>query len=155
MKAQDVMKDRPRVCRPSDTLKKAVELMREHDCGFLPVLADGGGRVVGVLTDRDICLAAESHNEPLQDIAVKGAMHTNVHSCRPKAEIEDVLVAMRNYRVRRIPVIDSDGALVGVVSLSDLARRANADDKHDGLTRKGVAATLAAICEPRSADSYA
>jgi CBS domain-containing protein len=133
------MNTKPRCCAPSDTLASAAQIMREHDCGFLPVVREGN-RLVGVITDRDICLAAESRAR---------------QSCRQSAQIADVLAVMQNYRVRRVPVVDAAGQLVGVVSLSDLARRADRGEDDNGVSREAITHTLAAICEPRSAAHYA
>jgi CBS domain-containing protein len=153
MRARDLMRREPISCTPSDTLALAAQKMRKRDCGFLPVVADGL-RLVGVLTDRDICLAAEAHGRALHAIAVEGAMHADVHACRPDARVENILALMVNYRVRRVPVVDDHGHLVGVISLSDLARRADGA-KSGPLTADGVGRTLASICEPRSAAHYA
>jgi CBS domain-containing protein len=150
MKARDVMNDDPCPCRANDSLAKAVQLMRKHDCGFLPVIDDS--RVVGVITDRDICLAAEDRGAPLTEIAVEGVMNHNVRSSRPDDAIADVLAAMRNYRVRRLPVTGKRGKLRGIISISDLARRAT---HHGDLSTDEITKTLAAICEPRSAEPYA
>ncbi len=153
MNVDSVMNSRPRSVLAHQSLADAVAIMVERDCGWVPVV-DAAERVVGVVTDRDICLAAHDRDKRLKEIAVKGVMHTNVHACRPTDSLTDAQALMRARRVRRIPVTDEDGKLMGLLSLSDLARRAgmNDDDKPKGLTSLDVAHTLAAICEPRSAD---
>lgn len=153
MHVEKVMNPRPRSVKSHQSLADAVAIMVERDCGWVPVV-DDGKRVIGVVTDRDICLAAHDRDKRLKNIAVEGVMRTNVHACRPKDHIRDAQALMRARRVRRLPVIDEDDQLVGLVSLSDLARRAgmNDENKPKGLTSSDVAHTLAAICEPRSGD---
>jgi CBS domain-containing protein len=151
VKVKKVMRRSPKTCTPTTSLAKAVRRMRKHNFGFLPVL-DDAHRLVGVVTDRDICLAAEQRDRPLSKIVVRGAMHTNLHTCRPEEDVSDVLALMTNYRVRRVPVVGSGGELQGVVTLSDLARMAS---RKGGPKPKAVVTTYAAIYEPRSAEHYA
>jgi CBS domain-containing protein len=150
MKVRDVMNARPRTVRPHDKLSEAARIMWDHDCGWIPVV-DDGGRVLGVVTDRDVCMAAYTRGRPLADIAVEGTMSTNVFSTHGDDPLENALALMRNYRVRRLPVVDDGGRVIGLLSLSDLSRRAAAKDS--AVQPIEVIATLAAICEPRSASS--
>jgi CBS domain-containing protein len=150
MKVRDVMNPRPRTVRPHDKLSEAARVMWDHDCGWIPVV-DDAGRVTGVITDRDICMAAFTRGMPLHDIAVEGTMSTNVFATHPGEPLENAFAAMCNYRVRRLPVVTEAGDLVGLLSLSDLTRRAAAKDSD--VRAHEVIATLAAICEPRSASS--
>lgn len=153
MKVEMSMNARPVTVRPHDSLAAAVKVMVDRDCGWVPVV-DDQGTLVGVLTDRDVCLAAYDRDRRIQKIAVEGVMRTNVFACRPDDSVRDAQLLMRSHRVRRLPVVDDEGALVGLLSLSDLARRAGRNDEKTpkGLTSVDVAHTLAAICEPRSAD---
>ena len=112
-------------CSPSDNLNRAANLMWDHDCGALPVLEDG--RVVAMLSDRDICMVAYLQNRPLTELTVSTAMSKSVHSCSPMDGIEDVCQLMHVHQVRRVPVTDGEGYLVGVVSLSDVVREATSD----------------------------
>jgi CBS domain-containing protein len=136
---------------PNDTLDVAAKLMWDRDCGCLPVI-NGDGGVVAMLTDRDICMAAYSQGAPLATIRVATAMSKEVHACRE----QDTLVAaeriMRERRIRRLPVVATDGRLVGILSLNDIAREAARE--HVPPTREasaeGLTQTLAAICEPRA-----
>jgi CBS domain-containing protein len=151
MRIEQLMTRAPRTCRPSDRLSRAAQLMRDHDCGCVPVVADDG-KVIGVLTDRDVCMAAYRQGTPA-DGEVARAMSRQVHWCRPADSIEVAAHVMRSARVRRLPVIAADGGLVGIVSLDDLALAA-ADEPNrrlrDHLMRQ-VEQTLAEICRPHSA----
>ncbi|HUQ52799.1 MAG TPA: CBS domain-containing protein [Gammaproteobacteria bacterium] len=139
-------------CRPDHTLDYAASQMWDHDCGCVPVCVDDGEpRVIGMLTDRDICMAALFQGRPLYELKVADAMSRDIHVCEVDARPEDVELTMRELRVRRLPVTDVGGGLVGIVSLADLARAAVGGagaDGFDGLSESNVGHTLAAICAP-------
>lgn len=141
-------------CRPDHTLDFAAARMWEHDCGCLPVCADDGSgepRVIGMLTDRDICMAALFQGKALYELKVADAMSRDIRVSKVDDRPEDVELLMREQRIRRVPVTDDAGALVGIVSLADLARAARrraASRGAAGVTERDVGHTLAAICEP-------
>ncbi len=148
MRIQDVMTREVSCCRPGDSLSEAARCMWECDCGATPII-DEERRVVGILTDRDICMAAYTRGAPLHAIEIASVMSTDLCACRPGDALEDVETQMRRHRVRRIPVVDEQDRLVGIVSLNDLALEFQ---KEQGQRRKSikareVAETLAAICE--------
>jgi CBS-domain-containing membrane protein len=136
------------------TLNDAAKIMWERDCGCIPVVAvDGARRVVAVLTDRDICMAAYTQGKSLGEIPVRTAMSHSVIACQPGDSVEDAEAILRKAQVRRLPVVDESGQLVGIVSLSDLARAAERcrGQKRPAVDEAEVTATFAAICEPRGA----
>jgi CBS domain-containing protein len=142
-------------CRPLDTLNTAAKIMWEHDCGCVPVV-DDDARVVGILTDRDICMAAYTQGRPLDGIPVASVMTKDVHTCKGDDPIAFAEGIMRAHKVRRLPVTDADGHLLGILSLNDIARQAVRERTRK--TKKAVSAAevadiLGAICEPRSAAS--
>jgi CBS domain-containing protein len=153
MNISQIMKPDVEVCAPDDNLAAAASRMWDCDIGCLPVL-DGAGEVVGIVTDRDICMAALTRGQPLRDIPVSVAMAKEVLSCSPEATLVEAEEVMRSGQVRRLPVIDSDGSLVGIVSLNDLALLAEREigRKSRDLSAQEVTATLAAICTPRRAE---
>jgi CBS domain-containing protein len=126
--------------------------MWEYDCGLVPVVNDDG-RLAGVVTDRDICMAAYTQGQPLHAIPVTTAMASNVLVGRADEAIEDAERSMRDAQIRRLPIVDEAGRPEGVLSLNDIAR-ATARTKKSTLDRELVA-TLAAICEPRTANNAA
>ncbi len=150
MKIEALMTREVETCRPTDSLSRAAELMWDHDCGCLPVV-DESGRVIGMITDRDVCMAAYTRGEPLEGVAVSAAMSKQLFSCRPRDTVRDAESIMKGKRVRRLPVVDADGRLVGLISLNDIAREAERESaggaKAVGLDE--VALTLGAICAPR------
>jgi CBS domain-containing protein len=125
--------------------------MWDHDCGCLPVSSgDGVERVVGVITDRDICMSALFQNKPLRELRVADAMAKHVQVCRPRDSLADAEMAMREARIRRLPVVDTDDVLVGIISLADLAQEAARERAATTreITESEVGDTLATICEP-------
>ena len=140
---------RPAVtCPNNSTLEHAAWLMWEFDCGVIPVV-DDGGRAVGIVTDRDICMAAYTQGRALADIAVGTAMAHHVIAIHADDSVETAEHLMADNQIRRLPVIDGNGKVVGVVSLSDLARLVGGA-RRIGLDRELVS-TLAAVCRPRAA----
>jgi CBS domain-containing protein len=123
MKVSEIMTRDVRHCLTTDSLERAAQIMWEHDLGALPVL-DAGGHTVAMVTDRDTCMAAYTQGKPLREIPVMTAASHCVHSVRPEDPIEIAQSVMRMHRVRRVPVIDFGGNLVGIVTLVDLLRRA-------------------------------
>lgn len=150
MKVSDVMTRDVKSCLADEDLNRASQIMWEQDCGVVPVV-DSECRVVGMLTDRDACMAAYTKGLPLGSIRVGDAMVKEVVSCSSKDGIEKALSAMEKNQVRRLPVVDEAQRLVGILSLNDLVREAERQSKSGGrpLISAHVASTLAAVCQPR------
>jgi CBS-domain-containing membrane protein len=137
-------------CRPEDSVAAAAGQMWEHDIGVLPVVG-GDGRVRGMITDRDICMATTMRNQAPAEISVGGVMSTAVFACSPNDALIEAEEVMRSRRVRRLPVIDANGQLVGILSLNDLAREARREQGRAARKLGGeeVTETLAEVGEPR------
>jgi len=118
MKVKELMTSQPEGCNPGTNLARAVQLMWDADCGVLPVV-DSDMRVVGIITDRDICVALGTRNRRASDIRVAEVMRKPVETCAATDDVRVALEKMRDRRVRRLPVCDPNGRLVGVVSLND------------------------------------
>jgi CBS domain-containing protein len=133
--------------------------MWEGDCGCVPVVEpdDGGVRVVGMVTDRDVCMAGYTQGRPLSAIRVDSAMARQVHACRPTDSIGEALNMLRKHQVRRLPVVDNGDHLVGMLSLADAAREAVRERGSKGrdVTDTRIGEVLEAICVPRSPQSLA
>jgi CBS domain-containing protein len=141
MKVRDVMTSPVVCCGPSDSLDTAARLMWDHDCGIVPVV-NVQRRLIGVVTDRDACMAAYTQGKRLCHLPVSTAMAYRVHTCEPNDSLESAQRKMREHQVRRLPVVDDRGFLLGMVSLADLASRS----APDGDTLE----TLRAVSTPRS-----
>lgn len=114
-----IMRPAPNSCAPGDSLNRAAQIMWERNVGVVTVVE--GERLVGILTDRDICMAAYTRGLPIQAMNVGSAMATKVHPCAPEDSIGHVARLMAECQIRRVPVVEH-GRLVGIVSLGDLAR---------------------------------
>jgi len=152
----DIMTPRVHACRATDTLEHAARLMWDHDCGAIPIV-DARGRAIGMITDRDVCMAAYIQGRPLGQIPVTVAGARRIHSVRPDASLAVAQETMKMHRVRRLAVIDLGGNLVGMLSLADIARVARSSrDPRDPLHVEQVASTLAEVFRshaPRPAGS--
>ena len=126
MKVKDVMTTSVRTCFISDSLAKAAQLMWDHDCGCVPVLNEQG-RVAGMLTDRDICMAALFQGVPISGVKVSALMSKQLFDCTSDDDLSAAEAIMREKKVRRLPVLNEEGRLVGLLSLSDIARQADED----------------------------
>ena len=146
MKAQDIMSNNPRTVTPQTSVQEAARLMKDENVGILPVVeSEGSRRLVGVVTDRDIALrhVAEGHASP--DCPVREAMSENVASARPDTDVDDVMDLMGREQVRRVPIVDERGSLVGIVAQADIVREAKDDRKAEK--------TVERISEPGSKHS--
>jgi CBS domain-containing protein len=125
MRVEQVMTRPVQSCRPEDTLAYAAHLMWDRDCGCLPVIeSNGAERVVGMITDRDICMCALFEGSALGALEVRQAMAKQVQVCHPAESLADSERVMRDARVRRLPVVDDNDMLVGMISLADIAQAA-------------------------------
>ena len=119
MQVRDVMTPDPRTVRPGDTLQAAAQAMDELNVGVLPVVE--GARLVGLLTDRDIVVRSTSAGQDPRTATVADAMTAEVRSLPEDARVLDAVRTMEEGQLRRVPVVDAGGTLVGIVSLGDLA----------------------------------
>jgi len=153
MRISDVMTYDPVRCFPDDTLNRAAQLLWEHDVGVLPV-TNGLRRLVGILTDRDICMAAYTQGRPLAEILVSTACSKHVISCRRDESLESAERLMRQHNIRRLPIVDRDETLAGMLSLSDLVRHltlvGDSDGNSRGLDPVDISLTLEAVSRPRN-----
>ena len=150
MNVERLMVRNVKSCGPRDALLVPATIMWEDDVGAVPVV-DEEGKAIAMITDRDVCMAAMFQGRPLHEIKVADAMSRDIRVVRVGDRAEDVELVMRELKIRRVPVTDDIGALVGLVSLADFARAARGktsvrDD--DGISEHDVGHTLAAICEP-------
>jgi CBS-domain-containing membrane protein len=136
-------------CHGSDSLSDAVQLMWDRDCGCVPVVAaDGSKRLVGMITDRDVCMATHFRGMAPRDLRVGDVMSTQLRAVGPSETLEDAEAIMRDAQVRRLPVVDEDQHLLGLISLADLARAAalQRTSKKPEITEAELSETLEAIC---------
>lgn len=157
MNVMQLMVRNVKSCKPADLLSCAAQLMWESDCGSVPVV-DDDGRVVGFLTDRDICMAAYTKGKPLSDITVESAMAREPVTCRPQDNLSTAEKLMQDNQIRRLPVVDTFGKLVGLISLNDIAVEAKREaeaGRTPEITEEEIGTMLSAICQHRGGVSVA
>lgn len=155
MTIAELMTRNVRACAPTDPLQTAARIMWEQDCGAVPVVGDDG-RVVGMVTDRDVCMAAMFRGQPLHQCAVHDVMSHPVVACRAEDPVKQAEESMRAHRIRRLPIVDAEGRLSGILSVNDLVLAApGAAGQRRGLRPEGVATTLSAISRHRRPDVQA
>lgn len=153
MRVSKIMSKDVQTCGPDAFLCTAAEIMWQADCGFVPVV-NGEGQLEGVVTDRDLCMAAYTQGRSLDQIAVREAMAGDPVVCSPKDSAADALKLLSQFQLHRLPVVDAQKMLAGVVSLNDLARHAASGSrgKKAGLSHEAVGMTLAAVSQRRKTD---
>jgi CBS domain-containing protein len=151
MEVKHLMTKTVKSCCPADNLGTAAGLMWDGDCGVLPVVS-ADSRVVGMITDRDICMAAYTQGRQISEITVEPIMSKQVISLSPDDLISTAEKLMQSAQVRRLPVLDADQKLVGIISINDLAREAARERpaKTKQIEPDDIAVTLAAVCRPRN-----
>jgi len=148
MIVEDLMTRNPVSVRPEHDLAMAAQLMWDRDCGALPV-TDESCRVIGMITDRDICMATWSQARAPNAIFVAEVMSRDIVQCRPEDTISRAESIMRANQIRRLPVAGREGELFGILSLADIARAAIVAPKlrpDPDISSDGLVATLASIC---------
>ena len=149
MKVKKVMQEEVASCSLDSPITEAARIMWEHDCGFVPVVEEG--RLAGLVTDRDIAIAGLMTGLPLGLVRVREVMTDEVASCDPDDELTDAHAIMRENQVRRLPVVDEEFHLVGVLSLNDLVNEAfSGRTKAQQKRQRDTARTLAEISRHRA-----
>ncbi|MBK7875676.1 MAG: CBS domain-containing protein [Planctomycetes bacterium] len=139
-------------CRPEHSLARAAQLCWEHDVGAVPV-TDADGKLVGMITDRDLCMAAFTRGASLAEHTVASAMATKLFTLAPKDSLKKAQELLRVHQLRRLPVVDAKGVLVGLITLQDLATKTFGELPRAKRKQAAVAIaeTLARIATPRPA----
>jgi CBS domain-containing protein len=119
----------PACCTPETRAEDAARLMREHDCGVIPVVeSEGSKTLIGVVTDRDIALRGVGEGLG-PDTLVRDLMTPDPQTCTAETDVQDVEKIMKREQVRRIPIIDAAGHLMGIIAQADLARKLHNDQE--------------------------
>lgn len=147
MKVRDLMTTDVKSCTPDTNLATAAALMQKADCGVLPVVAD---TLLGVITDRDICLAASKKETSVLRTKVSDVISGEVYTCTTDDKVKDALKIMREKKVRRLPVVNEEGELKGILSLNDILIHTHQAKGKKGRKPgyKDVARTFEVVCAP-------
>jgi CBS domain-containing protein len=146
MKVKELMTSDVKSCGPDTNLAAAAKIMWEDDCGAVPV-TDERGQVIGVITDRDICIAGATRARAEGEIAVQDVISKVVYTCAATDDVRHALETMRLRKVRRLPVVDQSGRLTGIVSVHDIALEARSRKSVD-IPPEAVLDTFIAITAP-------
>jgi len=151
MKIQEIMTPDPIWCISHDTSVQAAYVMKEMNIGSLPVVKSASDhRVVGVVTDRDLCLAVIAMNQLPSAVQVQQCMARNIVACHLNDEVQRAADLMRENQVHRIPVVDSQGMLQGMVSTADIFQRSDLSSNITHRTLKKVTEATADASKPRA-----
>ena len=150
MKIKHVMTKDPTCCLPSDTAQRAASIMRDEDAGVVPVIDNEGGKVVGIVTDRDLCMNVIAEGRDPRTTHVEDCMTAAVVSCSAQDSVDKATELMRENQIRRIPVVDEERRLVGIVSMADIVGRADVRTSETHETLKTVSAPTAQPSKPRA-----
>ena len=150
MKIKDLMTTDVKSCHAEDNAGYAAQLMWEGDFGVVPIVNDDR-QVVGMVSDRDIAMAAYLKGLPLAAISVESVMSTHVHTCQPDEPVSAAEERMRQHQVRRLPVADAEGRLLGILSMNDivLAAAQQKGSRKPELVADEIATTFAEVCKHR------
>ncbi len=119
MYVRDIMADEVTCCEPTENLEFVANLMQDQDCGCIPV-TDDAGHAIGVITDRDVAMAAAARHKALWEMMAGEFLTNGVYTCRPDDDIRAALGIMMQERVRRLPVVNTMGVVEGMLSLDDV-----------------------------------
>ena len=137
MKAQDIMTANPATVTPDTRVRQAAKLMKQHDIGILPVVESAGSKkLVGVLTDRDIAIRLVAEGMNPDESEVRALMSANPKTARASDSVKDVMKLMGEQQLRRIPIVDDRGALVGIIAQADIVLEASDEKKAEETIEK-------------------
>jgi CBS domain-containing protein len=147
MKVKELMTPDAKAIWLTESLADAARLMWENDCGVLPIIKDGR-KVIGLITDRDVCMASAMRDTNPSAISVEEVMTGQVYAVNPEENIDHALQLMQQHKIRRLPVIDPEGELQGVLSMNDIVLHARPNAAaEDSIDYGDVVKTYQAICQ--------
>jgi len=146
MNVGEVMTRNVKTCSITSSLNEAARVMWENDCGAVPVV-DDAGKLVAIITDRDICIAAYTRGRTLWRISVSDTVSNRLVAVRPEDSLHRAEQLMRDAQVRRLPVIDGEGRPIGILSITDLARLT---PEFAGEMASHLVGTMVGICRPET-----
>lgn len=128
MLIKDVMAKDLAACTPQDDVVKAAKLMLDEDVGSIPIVEQGAKKLIGIITDRDICIRVVAEEKNPRQVKVEAIMSRDLVTAKPDDDLERVAQLMQENQVRRIPVVDEQGQLVGMIAQADLAQESESAD---------------------------
>ena len=148
MKVQDIMTADVETCGPESDLAAAASIMWRKDCGSVPIV-DAERKIVGMITDRDICMAVATRNRLASEMKISEVISGRVYACAPDDEIRRALETMQSAQLRRLPVVEADGTLRGILSINDVVLNSRRGRSKKHVAHRDVMETLKALGEHR------
>ena len=147
MKIKEVMTPNATAIWLTESLVDAAKLMWDNDCGILPIIKDGR-KVVGIITDRDICMAMAMRDTNPSSVSVEEVMSGQVYAVNPEDDVDQALQEMQEHKIRRLPVVNREGELEGILSMNDIVLQAKKSNTTaaDSIKYSDVVKTYQAIC---------
>lgn len=148
MFVRDIMKRNVTTCKPEQSAEDVALMMWNNDCGSIPVL-DDSGRVIGMITDRDICMATALQRKPAYDIRVRDIMSRQLFSSHPDNDVKQAMKTMASHRVKRLPITNGSGQIEGILSIDDIvatAERGARGIKSPELSFDDAVVTMKSVC---------
>ena len=136
MKVREIMTPNPATCAPETSLEQVARTMEARNCGALPVITQAGTGVVGIVTDRDIVIRAVAKSRNPLELTAESSMTAPAATIGDDADLDECVLLMERKKIRRVPVVDAHGHLVGIVAQADIAR--NESRKNTGELVQGV-----------------
>ena len=143
MRARDIMTKEPECCRPDQTARDAAQVMRDRDCGCVPIV-DDAGIVIGIITDRDLAVRGIALGKD-SNTSLRELMTPEAASCGADDDLRDVEQKMAELQIRRIPIVDTSGRCLGIISQADIARASATDSP---VTEQEIALVVEKISQP-------
>ena len=142
-KCNDVMTKDPFCCLPDDTVVKAAQLMKAKDIGSLPVIkSENAKSLIGIVTDRDLALEIVAEGRDPKNTKVEDVMTDTIVSCRAEDNLQEVMDVMSVYQLRRMPVVDDENRIIGIIAQADVATRTDQPERTaeviKGISQPGV-----------------
>jgi CBS domain-containing protein len=129
-KCHEVMTKNPVCCLPDDTVAKAAQLMQRDNIGSIPIIEDEQNqKLAGIVTDRDLAIKVIAKGLDAKSTKVEAVMTRQVVTCRAEDDLQKALDAMAQHQLRRIPIVDNDNRIVGIIAQADVATRVNQPEK--------------------------
>lgn len=151
MRIKHIMTKEPACCVPSDTAQRAACIMRDEHAGIVPVIEDAQARkLMGVVTDRDLCMNVVAEGRDPGGVTVQQSMTTKVVTCSPNDSVDRATELMRENQIRRIPIVNEQRELVGILAMADIVTRGDIKMNQMHETLKKVSAPAREPSKPRA-----
>jgi CBS domain-containing protein len=136
-KCDEVMTKNPVCCRPDDMVVKVAQMMQSENIGSIPVIEnEQSQKLIGIVTDRDLALKIVAKGQDAKSTKVEAVMTRQIVTCRTGDDLQMALDVMAEHQLRRIPIVDDDDKIVGIIAQADVATRVNLPEKTAAMVKE-------------------